>query len=808
MIRDRTAAPLAALATTLTLWSLAPVVEGSDWQGPVLAMIVVVLVVGIGARAAGAPGPFVLPAQLAAGLVVLTALFAGDAAVAGLLPGPAAATELGELLAEGGRTVSRYAAPVPISGGVSLILALGVLGVAALVDLAAVTLRAPAAAGLPLLALYCVPAAVLPDGLSSQYFVVAAAGWLLLLAHDAGAKVSGWGRLLPRWAGTTSAPSRNILTSDASAQAATGRRLGVAAIAVAVAVPALTPGLADGLLTAGGSTGLARGSGGLTVINPVLTLRDSLDPREDVVVLRYQTNQTDVAPLRIVTADDFDGESWRPGTRDVTRRNRVASGLPAAPGLTSAIPRSPYSMRVEIGPNLNQDFLPLPYPTTQIDIRGNWLFDSTSLNVIGDGETVRDKTYDVRYLAVRPTADQLSGAPPANPPGPPDAYTRLPGNLPESVRRTAVRVTRGSANRYEQALALQEWFRTSGRFTYSIDAPDGSDGDAVATFLRERRGYCVQFSSAMAVMARSLGIPARIGVGFLPGSPEEAGWRSVRLTDAHAWPELYFGGAGWVRFEPTPASRTGTAPGYARPRPAAGPSTAGPTSTTSRPSSTASAEADAQVRALQEAEERQRRSATVGTSIIATGTVARTWVKWVGLALLMLAAVLISPATAWLGRRRRRASARDDPAAVEASWADLLERVDDLGVSLGSGLTPRQVGAGLGVAGGLTADPRSALARVTRAVEHSRYARPSVAWPDIDPTSVREDVHTVVSTVRRSRPRGARVRAAIWPRSGSSRLWGAGARVGRRLAAWDRWTAASAHRISRLRIRRPRVQRR
>ena len=77
--------------------------------------------------------------------------------------------------------------------------------------------------------------------------------------------------------------------------------------------------------------------------------------------------------------------------------------------------------------------------------------------------------------------------------------------------------------------------------------------------LRDRKGYCEQFASAMAMMARVVGIPSRVSVGFLPGEQDEDGWK-VSIRDMHAWPELYFANYGWVRFEPTPASVTGSAP--------------------------------------------------------------------------------------------------------------------------------------------------------------------------------------------------------------------------------------------------------
>jgi transglutaminase-like putative cysteine protease len=783
---DRLAAPLAALATALTTWSLAPVVEGSSWQGPALAMILVVLLAGLAARALGLPRSVVLAGQVGVGVVTLTAVFARHQAIAGLFPGPAALDRYGRLLLEGGEAINRYTAPVPASRGLSLILALGVFGIAILVDHLTVVLRAPAAAGLPLLALYCVPAAVLPNGLTGGYFVAAATGWLLLLAHDAGRQVLRWGRLLPRWG--SAEPSLATFGNDAASQAAAGRRLAVAAVALAVLVPAIAPGVSDGLLTRGSASPIG-GSGGLTVVNPVLTLRDNLNPRRDVEVLRYRTDQQDVAPLRIVTADVFDGASWQPGIGDVSGDNRVDQGLPPAPGLLPGTSQAGHQMHVEVGNVLDQDFLPLPYPTLRVRIDGAWLYDATSLNVVGDGETVRGKTYDVNYLAVRPSAQQLRDAP-----APPSAetarYTQLPRNLPYSVRKTAAAVTAGTTNPYDRALALQEWFRASGRFTYSTDAPGESGGDAVAGFLRDRRGFCVQFSSAMAVMARTLGIPARIGVGFLPGTPLPGSWRSVRLTDSHAWPELYFRGAGWVRFEPTPAVRTGAAPPYARPTSGRDGATPGPTST-ARPSAGPTAP-DGRVQALQRNEAAGQASGRVFSPLGRRGpTISRTTLVWAALALLVVLTVLLGPVTAWSGRRRRRRSAADPLEEVEASWADLRELVGDLGIRLDAGATPRQLDARLTAAVGLADEPRAALGRITTAVERSRYAHPGAGTPtSLDPDLVRVDVRRTVRAVRSIQPRSTRARAVAWPASGWSRIFGALDSMTRRFGGWDLRTAA------------------
>src|SRR5699024_1469363 len=104
----------------------------------------------------------------------------------------------------------------------------------------------------------------------------------------------------------------------------------------------------------------------------------------------------------------------------------------------------------------------------------------------------------------------------------------------------------------------QAYFRGDD-FEYSLDAPEKASGDAISDFLSDKKGYCVQFSSAMTIMARTMGIPARIGVGFAGGEEDDGGY-DVSMQDSHAWPELYFEGAGWVRFEPTPGGPAGDLP--------------------------------------------------------------------------------------------------------------------------------------------------------------------------------------------------------------------------------------------------------
>lgn len=136
------------------------------------------------------------------------------------------------------------------------------------------------------------------------------------------------------------------------------------------------------------------------------------------------------------------------------------------------------------------------------------------------------------------------------------AYTQLPednaGDLLE-IEKLTRKVTRGYDNRYDQVVAIERYLKANYRYDLDIE-PQSSGRDASAYFLfEEQAGYCEHFASAMAVMARSIGIPARVVTGYTGGSynPFTGLWE-VRQSDAHAWVEIYFGKAGWVPFDPTP----------------------------------------------------------------------------------------------------------------------------------------------------------------------------------------------------------------------------------------------------------------
>jgi protein-glutamine gamma-glutamyltransferase len=131
-------------------------------------------------------------------------------------------------------------------------------------------------------------------------------------------------------------------------------------------------------------------------------------------------------------------------------------------------------------------------------------------------------------------------------------YTQLPSDLPQRDVRLAERVTADDTNEYERVLDVQRWLRTHTVYDLGVP-PDPPGVNAVDEFLFERRrGFCEHIASAMAVMLRAVGIPARFVTGFGPGRRNPlTGYWEVRESDAHAWVEVLYPGVGWVPYDPT-----------------------------------------------------------------------------------------------------------------------------------------------------------------------------------------------------------------------------------------------------------------
>ncbi|WP_406255490.1 DUF3488 and DUF4129 domain-containing transglutaminase family protein [Streptomyces chartreusis] len=754
----------AAAATLMASCALLPLVSPVTWLLQAIFLLAIQTGVGMATRRVPLARPVTVAAQALVALMLLTLTFANQQAIVGVIPGPEAFAHFADLLQSGADDVSRYSIPAPLSDGIRLMLIGGVLIIGLAVDTLAVTFRSAAPAGLPLLALYSVAAGLSDGGADWLWFLVAAMGYLMLLLAEGRDRLSQWGRV---FGGAPRTPGEE--PSGAVAPVRTGRRIGVVALGIALAVPLALPSMNGGLLDAAGAgVGSGSGNGGtISAVNPLVSLRDSLNVDEDREVLSLKTNSADVSNLylRIVSLDDFDGTTWQPSKRSI---EAVPDKFPTPFGLGADVKRAEVETTVSAADWYAQNWLPMPYPPSAVDISGNWRYEPLGMTVVGDRrQTTRGATYPVRSLDVQPTADQLAGAP-----EPPAAlkreFTKLPDSLPGVVGRTARKVTDGATSHYEQAVKLQEYFSLTGGFQYDTDVKVGSGPEAIARFLRDKEGFCVHFSFAMAAMARSLDIPARVAVGFAPGTPQGDGSVSVGLRDAHAWPELYFEGVGWTRFEPTPTR--GSVPSYTQ---ADTPGSTLPD--VARPSQSTSTDPSA-TPSTSESCAGQNPELCASESPEAAVAVGGDGPKWYVLLAWALggAAALLIPSAPMLWRLRTRSvrlgahgrAEADIPLHTLSIWQELTDTAWDFGIPPDDSQTPRKTAARIVRLGHLDPPAAASVHRVADAVEQVLYAPVPHAT-----AGLADDVRRVRSDLRSRAAWTAGLRALLLPRSSVRVAW-------------------------------------
>jgi transglutaminase-like putative cysteine protease len=772
---------VAALATMLASVGLYPLYESSGWFGTGFGAVLVVAAAGVlgrRLRLAAALCPLLTVVAL---FVYLTVVFAGRQAFLGVVPTPSSVARLGRLLSEGWHDANAYAAPVPMLPAIDMLTGTGIGLVALLVDFLAVRLRRAALAGLPLLAVYSVPAAVRQQTVSWLAFLLGASGYLGLLVVDARDQLSGWGRAVftRHWTPSREEGER----PDSSPLAASGRRIGLTAVAIAIVLPFAVPGIEPhGMLGFGAGSGSGSGKGGgsvtgLNALNPLVSVRRQLVRNGDAEVLTYRTTDG-TAPdyLRMYSLDRFDGETWTTGTLRGGKDARVTNKqLPGAPGL-NAVPVRSVNTDISIDRDVHGlDVLPSPYPPTKVDIKGDWRFDAASLTVFSTHDSAGGRSYKITSVRPEPTyQDLVTNAPlPTSITG---RYLSVPGSLGDDVTKLATDLTASASTPYEKAVKLQNWFTQPGNFTYSLDAPSTRQDGALRDFLfTSRTGYCEQFASSMALLARLIGIPARVGMGYTAGTQDANGGWVVRTKDAHAWPELYFSGVGWLRFEPTPGGDGGqgsaTVPSYTAPQLLPGAPGSG---TASQPSGGAAANPESTAGALPVP---RHRTDSLADERAAPGPVTQQDsshlpIGWLVAALVVLL-LLLTPATLRrLTRTRRWARAKSDAAIAHAAWDELRAEAADHRMAWPGSETPRGTARRLTEELRLEGAPAEALERLSRAEERARYA--TEAGPA---EGLREDVRVLRTAFRERTARRVRWRTRVFPPSALATLRRAASRV-------------------------------
>jgi transglutaminase-like putative cysteine protease len=165
---------------------------------------------------------------------------------------------------------------------------------------------------------------------------------------------------------------------------------------------------------------------------------------------------------------------------------------------------------------------------------------------------LQGEPYRLRSFIPIPSANQLRLAGTDYPGWVADRYLQLPPTITPRTMELAQTITAGLETPYEQAVAITRWLRSNIEYSRTIDSPP-EGVEPIDWFLFDYRiGFCDYYASAEVVLLRSLGIPARLAGGYARGDYDAAeGIYSVTGMDAHAWPEVYFPGVGWVEFEPT-----------------------------------------------------------------------------------------------------------------------------------------------------------------------------------------------------------------------------------------------------------------
>jgi transglutaminase-like putative cysteine protease len=746
VISDRVKmASLGWLATVLTSLSFFPALEQKSYLFQGAFFTAIVIGVGTALRALRAPAVVVCLVELLVLAELLLLRFGTDLRF-GLLPTGATIDGIGDSVREGVDVAQKFAAPAPTNEGL-LLMVLTVIALAAIaVDTIAVGLRRVPLSGLPLLALYTIPVTILPKGLSFIVFVPGAATYIAMLMADERDRLAHWGRLVSRNASGETSPL------DLSSLTAAGRRVSVIALSVAVVVPILLPAISGSILDAGRSNGLGEGDGiTLSFEDPMVGLANQLRTPKAYSLLEIRSGPQP-SYLRLAVLANPGPAAW---TADVIGPEDLDNlSSPSRPtGLDeNSVAQHPQSMEITLDSDFPSDsaFLPIP-------------FDVNSVNVDSFGYVRTDQTaaaksqhaisgvnsYVADYTVLDPSEHQLNEA------GPPPAdivakYAHVPPLVPAEVGQIAAEVTQSGTTDFQRAQLLQSWFREPGNFRYDLTAAYGYGYGAMGQFLEQRRGFCQQFAATMAIMARTLNIPSRVVVGFLQPSEHENGNYVMTTKDVHAWPELYFDGVGWVKFEPTPG-RAAPFPDYAPqvdvPDPTTGATTSAPTDSINDPDTAKVSSSDRSEGPAASA------GGGNGSGPIAPG---RTW--WI--ALIVIAVGLLPAGLRVAVRRARMGRPLDPPEAAESAWLEMRDRIRDLRLPWTGSMTPRA--RERAVAPLLHGDRHGlqALNRLAISVERARYA--IALTPAASPIA---DAREVMSVIARQTSRGSRLRAFLWPSS-------------------------------------------
>jgi hypothetical protein len=764
-------APVAAgIATLCAATSVTSVVAGLAWFGYLFVAVLLIGATGLALRSLQVPTVLVGLGQLLVLLFLVTGAFTTHG-ILQVIPGPDAFGEIGTTLSAAAEQI-RFGLP-PVEGSQPILCLVTILIglVAVLVDTLTVAAAAPAATGLVLLCVYAVPAALSEEMLPWWTFLLGGAAFAGLLAVDGNHRHRRWR--------TREAPGRS-------------GKPGVLSAPVAVVAAAVVLGLFGGAVTWVGTVGripfgasgngAGSGSGGFG-IQPFTELRGMLDQGSNQELFKVRGLGTDRRLLRAMTLDTYyPNKGW--GLHDEGRSQQgipVGPQLPPAPGDDG----TGSARRIDVEPaSWRDNWLPVYGAPRVIDGAGNsYLYDQVSGTVFTTRSEVPPSYTE--YASLRePTAQELRVTPQVD--DLPPRYTQI-DPVDDRVRAKTRQLIANESTDFDRASAIWRYFTAQNGFVYDTKTAPANDADALADFiLNGKRGFCEQFASAMAVMLRVAGIPSRVAIGFTPGVPVND-YLSISTQDAHAWVEAYFGGKGWVTFDPTPLSDgRGITPSYLQ----AGSEDGNQPEDTQVAPSTVQSSAPATGAPRDDDQNPQAQGpqqgdagtpgwvwvlvlALIALAVLATvlvfvsgllhrrrpdggpGAALKNWLPlitaalwvavlgvlsslvawWFSLVVVLLLAALLGPSAARdVGRRRRlQEIVGQRPGAADAAWSELRAECADRGLPIPPSDTVRVAGQKLAQKHHLDDEGREGLRTVIGVVERSWYGEEGAPDPTLPP---------------------------------------------------------------------------
>ena len=381
---------------------------------------------------------------------------------------------------------------------------------------------------------------VFADGVLDQFsrpaygigFLVAA---LAVLFADSLRRLRSWG---PVWGQAGDARDRLWPVTGRNA-----RRVGLTVLAAAVVAPWAVPGF-------GSNVGLGLfsvdGGGGGIGVSPFASIGAVLNDPSSSTTPVFTIRATRGSYWRMLSLDQFDGTTWGATPSE-------GASIPPGGVIPSLAPGGhELTQHVTVEGDFTSPWLIAAAEPTSIRVHGSVSWHAASSSVQVDPWLDPGDGYVVTSVQDLPTDEDLRslGMIPPNP-----ALSVLPPGIPSVVAETAHAWTDGLPTTFDEVMSIERNLR-SPPFYYDPTASYPNDPRSFADVLTTHAGFCQHFASLMAVMLRELGIPARVGYGFTPGTHAGDTW-TVMLSNLHTWVEVLFPGYGWLTFEPTPGGGFG-----------------------------------------------------------------------------------------------------------------------------------------------------------------------------------------------------------------------------------------------------------